>query len=231
MKHKLILPLVLLTLLLVSSPVLAEGDQVQVKTRAEIEAYKAANKKTPEEIAAYKEANKKTPEEIAAYKAANKKSPEEIEAERARLREEKGEMLGELEQKREELRTQSQSKLTELKQKVVNRVYGNIEKQLASRYELLLKSQEKIEDRISDLTQEGLDTSPASAKLAETEAYKTAYQAALVKLSAQVEAIYESDSPFKEVSGLRAAAKEVNDTLKNIRQLQIDAVKILVSLN
>jgi len=231
MKSKNFIPLVLLLLILSATPVSAyNSGPLAQKTPEEIEAWREANRKTPEEIEAYKEANQKTPEEIEAYKQANQKTAEEIEAERARLREVKSTPSGELIQKREEIRQENLSKLTEIKQKLVNRVYANIEKQLANRYQVLLDSQKKIEARISEMNDEAVDTSSVTAKLAEIEAYKTSYQSSLTQLAAQIQALQQSNTPFKEVPSLRLQAKNINDSLKNIRQIEVEAIKLLISL-
>ncbi len=217
MKNIVTLLFVIFTLLLISTPVLAEGDQIQVKTQAEIEAYKQANKKTPEEIAAYKQANAKT--------------PEEIEAERNRLREIKNTPTGQLIQNREEIQLENNSKLTEIKQNLVDRVYGNIQKQLAKRYQVLMDSEAKIQARIQNLVAEGKNLTPASDKLAESEAFKLQYQAALDELAGQVSAIHQSSQPFNQVPALRQASQKISNLLKEIRQTQVEAIKLIISLN
>ena len=203
MKNKIVLPLALFTLLLLSSPVLAQGDQVQVKTQSEVEAYKQADKKTPEEI----------------------------EAERIRTREVKSTPSGELIQNREEIRVENMSKLTQAKQNLVNRVYGNIQNQLTKRYQVLMTSEAKIQARIQNLVSEGKTLTPASNKLAESEALKSDYTDALGELAGQVNTIHQSTEPFNQVPALRQTSQKIGNILKQIRQTQVEAIKLIINLN
>lgn len=130
-----------------------------------------------------------------------------------------------------QVRQEVQSRLTQVKQNLVNRVYANIKKQLENRYQVLLASEAKIQARIQNLVSEGKNLTPASDKLAESEAFKLQYQAALGELAGQVEAIHQSSQPFNQVPSLRQSAKRIGDTLKQIRQTQIEAIKLIINLN
>lgn len=130
-----------------------------------------------------------------------------------------------------QVRQEVQSRLTQVKQNLVNRVYGNIQKQLAKRYQVLLTSEAKIQARIQNLISEGKNLTPASDKLAESEAFKLQYQAALGELAGQVNAIHQSTEPFNQVPALRQASQKIGNILKQMRQIQIEAIKLIINLN
>ncbi len=130
-----------------------------------------------------------------------------------------------------QVRQEVQSRLTQVKQNLVNRVYGNIQKQLAKRYQVLLTSEAKIQARIQNLISEGKNLTPASDKLAESEAFKLQYQAALGELAGQVNAIHQSTEPFNQVPALRQASQKIGNILKQMRQIQVEAIKLIINLN
>jgi len=130
-----------------------------------------------------------------------------------------------------QIRQEVKSRLTQVKQNLVNRVYGNIQKQLTKRYQVLMASQAKIQARIQELVSQGKNLTPASDKLAESEAYKLQYQAALGELAGQVDAIEQSSQPFNQVPGLRQVSQKVANILKQIRQTQVETIKLIINLN
>ena len=130
-----------------------------------------------------------------------------------------------------QVRQEVQSRLTQVKQNLVNRVYGNIQKQLAKRYQVLMASEAKIQARIQNLVSEGKNLTPASDKLAESEAFKLQYQAALGELANQVNAIHQSTEPFNQVPALRQTSQKIGNILKQIRQVQVEAIRLIINLN
>jgi methionyl-tRNA synthetase len=129
------------------------------------------------------------------------------------------------------VRQEVQSRLTQVKQNLVNRVYGNIQKQLTNRYQVLQASEAKIQARIQELVSQGKNLTPASDKLAESEAFKLEYQAALDELASQVDAIHQSTEPFNQVPNLRQTSQRIGNILKQIRQIQVEAIKLIINLN
>jgi methionyl-tRNA synthetase len=130
-----------------------------------------------------------------------------------------------------QVRQEVQSRLTQVKQNLVNRVYGNIQKQLTKRYQVLMASEAKIQARIQNLVSEGKNLTPASDKLAESEAFKLQYQAALGELANQVNAIHQSTEPFNQVPALRQTSQKIGNILKQIRQVQVEAIRLIINLN
>jgi len=130
-----------------------------------------------------------------------------------------------------QVRQEVQSRLTQVKQNLVNRVYGNIQNQLTRRFQVLEASEAKIQARIQELVSQGKNLTPASDKLAESEAYKLQYQAALGELAGQVNAIHQSTEPFNQVPALRQASQRIGNILKQMRQIQVEAIKLIINLN
>lgn len=130
-----------------------------------------------------------------------------------------------------QVRQEVQSRLTQVKQNLVNRVYNNIKNQLNRRFQVLESSQVKIQSRLTQMTQEGKDVSLASDKLAQVEPLKEQYRAQLQILAGQIDEINQSEQPFNQVPALRQTAKQIGGFLKQIRQIQVDAIKLIISLN
>lgn len=131
----------------------------------------------------------------------------------------------ELREKNKETR---KSFLSEARLRVITKIYQNAKNSLVKRFNYLVETRKKIESKLAEKSKNGHDVSAATAKLAGTTALETNYKNHLAALETKFQEIIKSEKPMTLVPQLRAAEKLVRDDLKAIRQLQIEALKLVI---
>ncbi|MGI5841102.1 MAG: hypothetical protein ACOX6N_02735 [Patescibacteria group bacterium] len=144
------------------------------------------------------------------------------------IRQQAGELRGTITQKREEIQEQKRGVLSELKVNIVTRIHSKIKSDLEKRYQNLQEIKQKIQSRISEKKSAGLDMAGVEAKLATLATYEATYRNHLIDFDALLDDVLDSNNPISLISSLRQSANTIKGDIKQIRQVQIEAVRLMV---
>ncbi len=119
--------------------------------------------------------------------------------------------------------------LTQARLRVIDKLYQNFSDSLKKRYEYLLETRQKIQEKLQKRAQEGKDITSSTAKINQAIALEPTFKTDMEALDAQYKVAINSDNPFKYISELRQAVDKVNDTLKQIRSLQVQTLSSVIN--
>ena len=130
---------------------------------------------------------------------------------------------------RQENKTLHQEFLSRLKINIITKIYNNAKNSLIKRYNYLVQTGEKIKAKLDEKAKAGVDVTAAKAKLTDTDAIVKSYTDHLAALETKFKEIIAADKPWTMISDFRKAEQLVRQDLQNLRQLQIDVLKLVVN--
>jgi vacuolar-type H+-ATPase subunit I/STV1 len=138
--------------------------------------------------------------------------------------------------KRQELRQENQEKRVETRQdnrqQKSQAALKRLRQGIVNRYEATLKNKARIEARIAEIeaknntSEKKRDLTAAKAKLATFNTSK--YLADLAAFDAKSVEVASSETPYKLTSEMKTLAKTLQSDIKDLRQVLIDSLRLVI---
>jgi exonuclease VII large subunit len=157
-------------------------------------------------------------------KEVKKEIQNSVKTETKQIREEAKEEIKTIKAENKDLRT---TKLDSLKQKRAESIYKAIRNEFVKRFDVLVKTKDKITSRIAEKESQGKDMTAAKARLADFTKYQTTYNNDMATFEAKYKEIATA-KPSVLIASLKTVSTQLKTDLNSMRQVLVDSLKLVV---